>query len=162
MLMAVGIFNKRGDAIVGLYFDEFSVGQPFRSMGRTVTEADVVNFTGLSLDSNPIHMDKQFAGNGHFGQRIAHGILVVSMVTGLIHQLNIIDNTTIALLEYKSMKFLRPVFLGDTVYVDVNVLDKKETSKKDRGVITLGYTVKKQDEEAVISMEILILVKRAV
>jgi acyl dehydratase len=145
---------------MGLYFDQYSTGQTFKTVARTITETDVVQFAGLSGDYNPIHIDKETAAEGFFGQRIAHGMLVISVTTGMIHWLNILDDTTIALLEWQEMKFFKPVFLGDTIHAVIEVLSTKETSKPDRGIIQLGLSIRKQTQEEVISAKMLILMKR--
>ena len=147
---------------MGLYFEQFHPGKEFVTVGRTVTETDIVNYAGLSGDFNPIHMDKQFAERGHFGQRIAHGILIVSIVSGLIHQTNILDDTAIALLEWREIKFVRPVFIGDTVHARIRVGEVKETSKADRGIVHLGISVVNQNDEEVISAKMIVLIKRNV
>ena len=98
-----------------MYFEDFEVGQRFVTAGRTVTEADVVNFAGVSGDYNPIHTDAEFAKSTPFGQRIAHGLLVLSMLTGLRQRTGATDGTLIAWLEIRNYKFLKPVLIGDTV-----------------------------------------------
>lgn len=80
----------------GLYLEEFEVGKVYISQGRTITEADVVNFAGLSGDFNVLHTNDEFAKTGPFKERVAHGMLGASIMTGLSNMLGIFDGTTIA------------------------------------------------------------------
>jgi 3-hydroxybutyryl-CoA dehydratase len=142
----------------GLYFEEFEVGQTVVTGGRTVTEADVVNFAGLSGDFNRIHTDAVFAVQAGFGQRVAHGLLVQSIATGLAVQSGFIEGTVIAFREL-SCKFSLPVYLGDTICVQLEVLAKKEFRRLGGGNITMKYSVMNQDNKAVQRGEWVMLVK---
>jgi acyl dehydratase len=117
-----------------MYFDDVEVGQEWDSGGRTVTEADVVNFAGISGDFNPIHMDHEFAKQSHFQQRIAHGLLVQAIASGLAVQIPLMR--TLALLSTREWYFRAPVFIGDTIRVITKVLEKDSRGKGRRGVIT--------------------------
>ncbi|RLA97827.1 MAG: dehydratase [Deltaproteobacteria bacterium] len=144
------------------YFEDLKVGDRAVTAGRTVTEADVVNFAGLSGDFNPIHVDKSFAETTPFKKRIAHGLLVMSIASGLFTQceMNIrIKKSLIALLEVRA-RFLKPVSIGDTIHVEVKVKDKRETSKPDRGVVVLERNVINQNGEVVQVCETPYLLKR--
>ena len=144
------------------YFEDLKVGDRAVTAGRTVTEADVVNFAGLSGDFNPIHVDKSFAETTPFKKRIAHGLLVMSIASGLFTQceMNIrIRKSSIALLEVRT-RFLKPVFIGDTIHVEVNIKDKRETSKPDRGVVVLERNVINQNGEVVQVCETPLMLKR--
>ena len=99
----------------GKYFEELSLGQKIYTAGRTVTEADVVSFAGLSGDFSQIHVDARYAAQGFFGQRVAHGLLVLSIISGLAVQTGVMDRTVIAFREIAEWKFSKPVFFGDTV-----------------------------------------------
>ena len=129
-----------------LYFDDFHVGQVFVTRSRTVTEADVVNFAGLSWDHNQLHTDKEFAEATPFGQRIAHGLLGVIMHAGLSYQLT--EDSILALLEL-SWKFKAPLFIGDTIHVEQVVADLRESSQSDRGVLTFDKKIINQNGEVV-------------
>lgn len=117
-----------------LYFDDLQVGQEWESLGRTVTEADIVNFAGLSGDFNPIHMDHEFCKTTVFRKPIAHGLLILSMGSGLGLQCPPVR--TLAFMAIKEWKFLDPVFIGDTIRLRAKVLEKEERSRGKRGVIT--------------------------
>ena len=121
--------------MVGMFWEEWEIGAEFQTASRTITEADVVNFAGISGDYNPLHIDEEFCKQTQFGTRIAHGPLVYSIAAGLLFQLHLYDDTLIAFLGFDSLKFTLPVKIGDTVRVRVEVLEKRETSKPDRGVM---------------------------
>ncbi len=143
----------------GRTFDQFDVGEVITTARRTVTEADIVNFAGLSGDFNPLHTDEVFAKETPFGTRIAHGMLVASIATGLANQLGVFEGTTIALLE-QTVRYRGAVFPGDTIHLELRVADKKESSKPDRGVVTFEATIKNQRGEAVIEGQWVLLMRR--
>jgi 3-hydroxybutyryl-CoA dehydratase len=136
-----------------LYFDDVHVGQEWESLGRTVTEADIVNFAGLSGDFNPIHMDHEFCKTTTFRKPIAHGLLILAMGSGL--GLQCPATRTLAFLAIKDWKFLEPVFIGDTIRLRAKVLDKEERSRGKRGVVTWQRQIVNQHnkitEEGVIT-----------
>lgn len=142
-----------------LYFDDFTVGQNFETTGRTVGEADVLMFAGLSGDYTRIHMDAEFAKNSIFGGRVAHGALGIAIMTGLLTQLGTMTDTAMGLLEM-SCRFTAPLRLGDTIRVRQTVADKRETSKPDRGVITFDLALLNQRGESVIVGSEKIMVRR--
>jgi len=132
----------------GTYFSDFSVGDTFKSVGRTVTESDVCTFAGLSGDFNPLHTDATFAAKTPFGQRIAHGMLIASISTGLGQTLGIFEGTTLALME-QSFKYKAPVFFGDTVHMQLIVEAVKPSSKGGKGVVSFRSEIIKQDDTIV-------------
>lgn len=142
-----------------LFYDDFKIGEESISSRRTITETDLVNFTGLSGDFNALHLDEEYAKNTPYKTRVAHGLLSVSVVTGLQAMMGQINKTSLALLEIK-WKFKKGVIPGDTIYAKFVVKAKKETSKNDRGVLTRGVYVYNQDDEIVSEGEIVILMKR--
>src|SRR5882724_11187511 len=103
-----------------LYFDDVQVGQEWESLGRTVTEADIVNFAGLSGDFNPIHLNHEFARTTLFRRPIAHGLLVQAIGSGL--GLHAPPMRTMAILEIREWHFREPVFIGDTIHMRSKVL----------------------------------------
>ncbi|MBY0229466.1 MAG: MaoC family dehydratase N-terminal domain-containing protein [Gemmataceae bacterium] len=131
-----------------LYFDDVAVGQEWRSLGRTVTEADIVGFAGISGDFNPIHMDHHFARATPFGKPIAHGLLVLSIASGL--SLNAPPMRTMAFLQLRDWQFKGPVFVGDTVSVATRVLEKKERSRGRRGEVSWQRQVLNQEGKVVM------------
>jgi acyl dehydratase len=118
-----------------LFFEDFYVGQEFVTKGRTVTEADIVNFASLSWDTNSLHTDVEFAKKSPFGERIAHGMLGIVIHAGLSQMLGITDGTLLAFLGM-TWKFHHPIKIGDTVHVLQRVTELRETSKPDRGIMT--------------------------
>jgi len=144
------------------YFEDLKLGDQDQTVGRTITEADIVNFAGLSGDFNPIHMDQSFAEKTFFKKRIAHGILVFSVASGLFTQSEMntfMKKSVIALMEIK-WKFLKPVFIGDTIHLEVEIIEKKETSKPDRGIVILKRTVVNQKGDAVQEGDIIMMIRR--
>ena len=143
----------------GMYFEEFEVGQRITSPGRTITEADVVTFAGLSGDSNTIHTDAEYAKVTAFGQRVAHGLLCVSIVSGLAMRTGIMEGTVIAFREIKDWKFSLPVFIGDTIHVILEVKEKKAMPRLGGGSILLSLDVRNQDDQTVMKGIWTVLVK---
>jgi acyl dehydratase len=126
-----------------LYFDDVEVGQQWQSLGRTLTEADVVNFAGLSGDFNPIHIDHEFAKTTPFRRPIAHGLLVLAVASGLGIQFP--PMRTLALLGIREWQFKEPVFIGDTIRVHAKLLDKEPRARGRRATMTWQRQVVKQD-----------------
>jgi acyl dehydratase len=117
-----------------LYFDDVEVDQEWESPGRTVTEADIVNFAGLSGDFNPIHVDHEFARTTPFRRPIAHGLLGLSLGSGLIASNPLMR--TLAFMEIREWQFRGPIFIGDTIRTRSKVLQKEVRARGRRGVIT--------------------------
>src|SRR5512137_2414766 len=109
----------------GMYFEEFAAGQAVMTPGRTVTEHDVVGFAGLSGDFTQLHTDAEFAKSTPFGQRVAHGLCILSITTGLAVQCGILEGTILAFREINEWKFSQPVFIGDTIHAELDVTDTK-------------------------------------
>lgn len=128
----------------GLFFDDFHVGQSWTSPSRTITEADLVAFAGISGDFNPLHTDEEFAKDTQFGGRIFHGPGVFAIATGLESRLGIKDGTAIAFLGM-NWKLTGAVKIGDTIHVAQSVAAvKPSSSKADRGVVTFDVSVVNQ------------------
>ncbi len=145
---------------LGLTFDQLNVGDKFVSPGRTVTEADVVSFAGLSGDFNPLHTDAEFARSTPFGERVAHGMLVAAIGTGLGNQLGVLEGTTLALME-QVIRYKAPVKFGDTVHLELIVKEKRESSKPGRGVVIFDVPIINQTGQAVIEMQWTLLMVRS-
>ncbi len=142
----------------GLMFEEFEMGACFESQGRTVTEADVVTFAGLSGDFNPLHTDAEFGKKTPFGGRIAHGMLIMAMATGMANWIGIFEGTTLALME-QIIRYKGAVMFGDTVHLQLEVIEKKPTSKPDRGVVRFAARMINQSQKVVIDSEWTLLMK---
>jgi len=132
----------------GMYFEEFEVGIEVVSPGRTITEADVVAFAGVSGDYNQLHTDDEFAKGLMFGQRIAHGMLVLSIATGLAARLGFIEGTALAFREL-TWKFSQPVFFGDTIYMKATCKETKPMPRLGGGVVKFDVRVANQDGKTV-------------
>ena len=135
--------------MTGLYWEEWEIGAEFKSSSRTMTEADIVMFAGLSGDYNPLHINEEYCKQTQFGGRIAHGPLVYAIAAGLLFQLHLYDDTIIAFLGFDSLKFTNPVKAGDTIHARIKVLEKRETSRPDRGVMKRQLQVLNQRGEVV-------------
>lgn len=142
----------------GLTFNEFEIGARYASQKRTVTETDVVNFAGLSGDFNPLHTDSEFGKSTPFGERIAHGMLVVAIATGMANWTGIFEGTTIALME-QIIRYKGVVKFGDTIHLELEVLEKKPTSKPDRGIVRFAAQVLNQRDELVVDGEWLLMMR---
>ncbi len=142
----------------GLYFEEFQIGSEVVSQGRTITEADIVNFAGLTGDYNTIHTDAEFAKTTPFGERIAHGMLGLSFAVGLAVQQGFGEGTTIAFtgLEWK---FKGPVRIGDTIHARFKVKQAKEVRTAGGGFVVFDVRVFNQRDEVVQQGEWTILMK---
>jgi len=134
----------------GRYFEEFEVGQTYKSVGRTITEHDVLTFAGLSGDYNQIHTDAEFSKTTPFGQRIAHGLLGLSIASGLAMRTGILEGTVLAFREIEEWKFTKPVYLGDTIHVELEVVDVKPFPRLNGGMVTIQVEVINQRNEYVM------------
>ncbi len=132
------------------YGDDFNVGDIYTTAAITVTETHVVNWAGLTMDFYPLHMDKEYAAKTPFGERLVHGPLIFALAVGLVGSAGFAGDSAIAWLGADNMRMLAPVKIGDTVTVKVEVLDKKPTSKPERGIQVWRYTVKNQRGEDVM------------
>ena len=124
-------------------FDEFCVGQRFETPGRTITEADIGAFAGLTGDYNPVHTDEVFARATEFAGRVAHGPMGIGMAFGLASRLDLIDGTVIALLGV-TWDFRAPVRAGDTLRALIAVTGMRPVKHPDRGLLELGITLANQ------------------
>jgi acyl dehydratase len=140
------------------YFDDIEVGEEYESPGRTVTESDIVLFAGLSGDYNVLHTDAEFMKQSPFGERIAHGLLGLSMQAGLFTR----ATQAYATLAFVGLRwrFKNPIKIGDTIRLRAKVASKRETSKPDRGLITVERTVLNQRGEVVQEGQTDLLVER--
>lgn len=132
----------------GLYFEEFHVGDELRSPGRTVTETDIVQFCGLTGDWTQLHSDAEWAAETPFGQRIAHGALGLSIATGLLARMGVIEGTALAFRGIDTWKFSKPIFIGDTIHVQARVVDTKPVPRLSAGQVTLEVSVVNQKGDA--------------
>ena len=141
-----------------MFFEDYVVDTVTTSRGRTITESDIVNFAGLSGDFVELHTNEEFAKRGPFGRRIAHGALVFSISTGLTLQMTTKHEGIIAFYGMDKLRFLGPVFIGDTVHVTKRVAEKRMKEDR-RGVVKFETTVLNQDDKPVLIYHDLLMVK---
>jgi len=132
----------------GRYFEELAVGDEVESPGRTITEADVVLFAGLSGDYNPLHTDAEYARTTIFGERVAHGLLGLSVASGLAWRTGFLEGTAEALTGVE-WKFRAPILIGDTIRLWAQVSQKKEMQRLGGGFVTFSMTLLNQRDEVV-------------
>ncbi len=148
--------------MAGKSIEEFKVGEVMLSPGRTVTETDVVTYSWVSGDTNPMHTDAEYMKESAFGQRIAHGMLTLSYAVGQAYQLGFMERTVLAF-RALDMKFSLPVFIGDTIHVELTVGEKKEAKRMGGGWVTFEVKIVNQAGKTVQSgtWSILIALKPA-
>jgi 3-hydroxybutyryl-CoA dehydratase len=128
------------DGPIGYYFEDFAIGEKMVTRGRTITEADIVNFGSLTGDFNPMHFDAEYMKTNAFGQRIAHGMLTLSYAVGQMYQLGFLERTTLAFRGLEA-KFSAPVYIGDTVHVEIVTTEKKEVRRMGGGWVTVEFKI---------------------
>ncbi len=145
----------------GLYFEEFRVGDVIRhSLRRTVTEADNLLFSVLTHNPSPLHLDEEYMRNTEFGQRIVNSCFTLSLMTG-VSVGDTTDRTAIANLGWEDARFPKPVFLGDTLRIETEVAQVRESkSRPDAGVVTLVHRAFNQHDELVGSSRRVALMKK--
>jgi len=132
----------------GLYFEDYLLGYTFVTSARTITESDIVAFGTLTGDLNPMHMDAEYMKDHMFGQRIAHGMLSLSYAVGQAYHLGFMEKTVIAFRSLE-MKFVKPVYIGDTLTVELTIADLKPTERLGGGVVTTDVKIINQRGETV-------------
>ena len=137
------------------YYESFEIGETRETAGRTVTEADIVNYAGVSGDFHPLHLDETFAQETDFGERIAHGLLVLSIAAALESP----DNEHSFMYGFEGMRFVAPTFMGETISVETELTDKTERSEE-HGLITKKFEVTNQDGDTKLVCDKLEIVSR--
>jgi len=140
--------------MTGKYYDDLEVGMQLRhSNGRTVTEMDNVMFSMLTMNTQPLHCNEDFAGKTQFGQRIVNGIFTLGLITGLTVP-ELTEGTIVANLGYERVVHPNPLFHGETVYAETEVLGMRESrSRPDVGIVHLKHWGKKPDGTVVVEFE---------
>ncbi|MBX3081289.1 MAG: MaoC family dehydratase [Anaerolineae bacterium] len=138
----------------GKYYEEFEVGMTFNHhLARTVTEADNVLFSALTMNTQPLHINEDYASKTQFGQRIVNGIFTLGLVVGITVP-DLTDGTIVGNLGYDKVRHPQPVFHGDTIYVETEVLEKRESkSNPERGLVTFRHRGRNQHGVIVIELE---------
>ncbi len=132
----------------GKYFEQFAIGDEAQSVGRTITEGDIVTFAGLSGDHSQIHTDAEYARGTPYGQRIAHGLLGLSVAVGLLVQVGFIEGTIIAFREL-TWKFSLPIFIGDTLNARATVTGLKPFPRLGGGLVTFAVEIRNQEDKII-------------
>ena len=139
------VYFKKELIMAGWYLEDFKLGETYKSIARTVTEADVVNFAGFSGDFNPLHMDDEYGKNvSIFKKRIAHGMIGPVWMTGMSNQTGMFEGTTIAFLEL-TVKYPAPLEIGATVHLEMTPTEVKHTSKPGKGILKLDANLVDQN-----------------
>ena len=140
--------------MTGKYYEDLEVGLTIRhSLGRTVTETDNVLFNSMTMNTQPLHLNADFARKTQFGEPIVNGILTLGIIVGItVGELT--EGTIVANLGYEQVKHPKPVFHGDTIYVETEILEKRESkSNPDHGIVKMRHWGKNQHEEVVCEVE---------
>ncbi len=138
----------------GKHFDDLEVGMKIKhTVGRTITEADNVLFCAITMNTQPLHLNEDFASKTEFGQRVVNGVLTMALIVGLSVP-DVTEGTIVANLGYDHVTHPKPVFHGDTIYAETEVLEKRESaSKPDRGIVRLKLRGTNQRGEVVCELE---------
>jgi acyl dehydratase len=140
--------------VPGLYFEEFEVGKLYKhASGRTVTETDNLLFTSLCMNSQPLHLDEEFASKTFYGQRVVTSIFTLGLVLGMSVG-DLVEGTSLGNLGFTEITFPAPVFIGDTIHAETTVIDKRlSKTRPNSGIVTFGHVGRKQDDTVVLTCE---------
>ena len=137
----------------GKYFDELEVGMKFKHAGRTVTEMDNVLFSALTMNTQPLHVNEDFASKTEFGQRLVNGIFTFGLVVGLTVS-ELTEGTIVANLGYDKVVHPNPVFHGDTIYAESEIIEKRESkSRRNVGIVKFKHWGRKPNGTIVVEFE---------
>ena len=144
----------------GVLFDDYEIGATYKTLGRTVSETDIVTFVNLGGFTEPLFMDMEYVKKESvFGRRAAPGAMTFALSEGLCMQTGLIHGTGMAWLGGE-VKVTAPVLEGDTIYVEIEIVDKRETKKPDRGIVTYKHRVLNQRGETVMELKLQRMIKR--
>ncbi len=146
---------------MSLFYDDLEVGQVFRTPARTVTETDLVTFSMVSGDWNAIHSDAEFARDTFYGQRVVHGLFGISILTGLMERAGWFSESALAMLDIERWAFRKPIFVGDTLRGEMEIVSKRVTSTGDRGIVGRRFTLLNQRDEVVQTGDLGMMIKMA-
>jgi len=139
------------------FFGDYEIGETRETLGRTITETDIVLHAGQTGDFYPHHMDAEWCKTQHFKQRIAHGTLIFSVAVGMTAG---VINPEAVSYGYDRLRFIKPVFIGDTIHVRVTIKEKREHKKPGHGVVSELVEAVNQRNETVLACEHLLLVRK--
>lgn len=142
------------------YLDDYTIGERMVSPARTITETDIVNFAGITGDWHPLHTDAVYAAKGPFKERIAHGMLTLSIGMALPFRLgpysSYLPASFLAFYGMDRVRFTAPLRIGDTIHCEVEVLEIKDKDKK-QGILTTQHNIKNQNGQLLASYVIQVL-----
>lgn len=139
--------------MTGRYYEEFTEGETIdHDKRRTITEGDNQRFCDMTMNQQPLHLDGEFAAETEFGERLVNGLYTLSLAVGLTIP-DTSDGTIVANLSYDDVEHPRPVFHGDTIHARSTVVEKRETSDGERGVVTMHVEAFNQDDELVCAFD---------
>jgi acyl dehydratase len=149
---------QRYREIFGRHYEDFEVGDIYEHRpGRTLTESDNINFTLLTMNTHPVHFDAHYASKSEFGKPLMNSTLTFAIVTGM--SVSDVSHLSIANLGWKEIRLLAPVFAGDTIYAESEVLDKRQSkSRPNAGIVSVKTTGKKSDGTVFLDCERNVLV----
>ena len=142
------------------YFEDFAVGTEFETVGRTITETDFVMHSALSGDWTELHTNREYVKDTQFDGRIAQGPMTFVQATGLIYRSGIVERTAVAFLGMNYMDLPNPVYIDDTLSLEMVVTERKELSRDDAGLVVIDCTLTNQDETVVLEGDVKFLIKR--
>ncbi len=142
------------------FYEDFQIGEKVTTMSITVTETHVVNWGHFTMDLWPLHMDEEWAKKTAFKSRVAHGPLIFAMAIGMIYITGIYGDSIIAWLGVENMRLPLPVRIGDTIYVEAEVIEKRETKNPARGITKFKWNVKNQRDEVVMTLDYVLMMNR--
>jgi acyl dehydratase len=158
--ISVGVYPYLPREVPKKCWEDFNVGDKIETFGITITDAHLVLWAGLTGDFFPLHMCEEYAKRTIFKGRIVHGPLTFALAVGLVGMTGIFEDSIIAWLGVRDMRLPAPVRVGDTIRVIAEVVEKKETSRPDRGIVVIRYTVKNQRDETVLIADNVFLMHR--
>jgi acyl dehydratase len=143
----------------GKYFEDLDVGMTIKhSLGRTISEMDNILFCALTMNTQPLHIDEHFARQTQFGKRIVNGIYTLGLAVGMTVS-DLTEGTIIANLGYESVKHPHPMFHGDTLYVESEVTNKRESkSNPNAGIVQIKHIGRNQNNVVVIEFSRTVLI----
>jgi acyl dehydratase len=144
------------------YFEEFKIGDRFRTPAMTITEAAVTTMIGLAGLTSPLFVDEVYAKGTPFGTRIVPGRVTLLFMGGLEERLGLYDETVIALIGFDNIRFKAPLKAGDTIHVNMEIISLKETSKQDRGIVIHRSTCLNQRHETLLENDTTHIIKRRI
>lgn len=143
------------------HFEEFEIGQTFRSAGRTVTETDLVLHSAFSGDWTELHTNREYAEGGEFGERVVHGPMTFVLATGFVYRCGILERTVIAFLGMNYMNLPTALGIGETVSLDMEVTEKRELeSRNDAGLVIIDTAMTNQDDKLVFEGDMKFLIEK--